>query len=221
MKRCSDFDPLFTPFVDGQLDETERAGVEAHLEACPPCRDRAVAEQTVREVVRTRAEALAERASGALVARCAETQEPDARSSRLAGVFGRLSTPSRWVPLSAAATLLLAIGGVFVAGQNERLDAAFAAQMAIDHTRCFESSQLEPGLLSATAVEVSFQRDQGWNVAVPAVDGLELQDARRCEYAHGGMAHLLYRRDGVRCRCSSCPRPSGAAGTLRSCGMTR
>ena len=107
-----------------------------------------------------------------------------------------MSTPSRWVPLSAAATLLLAIGGVFVAGQNERLDAAFAAQMAIDHTRCFESSQLEPGQLSAVAVEAAFQRDQGWSVAVPAVDELELQDARHCEYAQGGMAHLMYRRDG-------------------------
>ena len=81
-------------------------------------------------------------------------------------------------------------------GQNERLDAAFAAQLAIDHTRCFESSERVPGELAASDVEAQFQREQGWDIAVPMTAGLELQDALRCEHSEGGMAHLLYRREG-------------------------
>ena len=199
MKRCDEFDPVFTPFVDGQLEPLEQEQVEAHLEACPPCRHRVAAEQTARQVVRSRAAALGSHAPGALIARCADAVSQAASAPPSGGFWEglrALSAPARWVPLSAAATFVLAVTGVFLAGQNDRLDAAFAAQLAIDHTRCFESSQAVPGELVAADAEARFARDDGWDVTVPIVAGLELQDARRCEYARGGMAHLLYRREG-------------------------
>ena len=202
MTRCDEVDRLFTPYVDGQLELTDRERVEAHLEACPPCRDRAVAEQTMRQVVRGRADALGSHASGSLIARCAGTavqgSPPSVSPSpKVWAGLRALSMPARrWVPLSAAATFVLAVAGVFLAGQTERLDAAFAAQLAIDHTRCFEASQELPGQMVAADAEVRFARDEGWDITVPVAAGLELQDARRCEYASGGMAHLLYRREG-------------------------
>ena len=199
MKRCDEFDPLFTPFVDGQLEPREQELIEAHLEACPPCRHRVAVEQTVRRVVRSRAAALGSHAPGALIARCADAvgqavSAPPPGGFRAA--LRALSAPARWVPLSAAATFVLAVAGLFLAGQNDRLDDAFAAQLAIDHTRCFESSQAVPGELVAEDAQASFARDNGWEIAVPRVAGLELQDVWRCEYARGGMAHLLYRREG-------------------------
>ena len=202
MKSCHEIDPLFTPFVDGQLERDERAEVEAHLAACPPCRDRADAEHTVHAVVRSRAEALSGRAPGSLLARCASIVGPRVSPAPLAELRAALvgqGAMRRWVPLSLAATMLLGIGGVFMSGMNNRADAAFAAQLALDHTRCFELSKATPGSLAPRQAEARFREEYGLQVSVPASTPdpeIELQDVRRCEYAHGEMAHVLYRREG-------------------------
>ena len=198
----------FTPFVDGVLDPIERSLIEAHLGMCEPCRDRAQAEQTARRVMRSRAAALCERAPGGLLARCADAVArplaPVADGVPLTRPWTKISlvTPAimgRWVALSVAATLLLAIVSVFVSGSSDRLDAAFAAQMALDHTRCFEASEATPGALDARQAEARLRDEHGWNIAVPAgtiAAELELQDVRRCAYAQGDMAHIMYRHQG-------------------------
>ena len=45
----------------------------------------------------------------------------------------------RWAPLSLAATLVLAVAGVFVFGLNNRVE-ALAASLAVDHVKCFKVS---------------------------------------------------------------------------------
>jgi len=37
---CRDLDPLIYPYLDGELDETERDRLDAHTAECPPCRSR-------------------------------------------------------------------------------------------------------------------------------------------------------------------------------------
>src|ERR1019366_8123032 len=54
MPSCREIDPLVTPYVDGAASPTERASVDAHVAACPPCRQRAEAERAVRETLQAR-----------------------------------------------------------------------------------------------------------------------------------------------------------------------
>ena len=100
---------------------------------------------------------------------------------------------------SASATVLLAVGGVFIAGQQERLEAAFAAQLAIDHEKCFTEFGTGHPPLDAAAAEDHLATVHGVDVVVPVGDGQEqvaLVDARSCEYDGGRMAHLLYEVEG-------------------------
>jgi hypothetical protein len=54
------------------------------------------------------------------------------------------------VPLSLAATLLLAVGGVFIFGLNDRVE-ALAASLAIDHVKCFKTVKTDPNTPADTA----------------------------------------------------------------------
>ena len=118
-----------------------------------------------------------------------DLSRPVARGSRV----------RRWVPLSMAATLLLALGGVFVAGQQGRLEAAFAAQLAIDHEKCFAEFGTGHPPIDAAEAEARLAAVHGVEVSVPAgEDGeqMALVDARSCEYDGGHMTHLLYEVEG-------------------------
>lgn len=51
MHSCVAIESLVTPYVDGELPESERQQVDAHLRACPPCASRVTAERAVRALV--------------------------------------------------------------------------------------------------------------------------------------------------------------------------
>lgn len=71
MHNCQSLDPLVTPFVDGELADTERRAVEEHLQKCPPCHTRVAAERAVHDLLRARKPTLCKvEAPGALFARC-------------------------------------------------------------------------------------------------------------------------------------------------------
>lgn len=55
--------------------------------------------------------------------------------------------------MSLAAALLLVLGGIFAAGQHERLEAAFVAELALDHDRCFSRVGELASDLDATEAE--------------------------------------------------------------------
>ncbi len=55
MTDCHALDDLITAFVDGELDEDERARVVAHLSICRACRHEVEAESTARHVLRAHA----------------------------------------------------------------------------------------------------------------------------------------------------------------------
>ena len=195
MKKCADIDRLMTPYVDGEVDTATQRAVQAHLVDCPPCRERADTERSARRIVRSRASTLTRPASAALRARCVgavPSTETPAPPTRI-GLRVR-----RWVPLSMAASLLLAVTGVFMVGQQERLEAAFVAQLAIDHQKCVAEFGIGHPPLDAVQAETRLAA-LGLNVSIPAIDDhaqMDLVDVRSCDYDGGRMAHLLYELDG-------------------------
>ena len=193
MTNCADIDPLMTPYVDRETDAATRQAVDTHLADCPPCRERAAAELAARRMVRSHASRLTRHAPAVLRARCVGAVPSSEISTRGTGVG--LRRVRRWAPLSLAATVLLAVAAVFMAGQQERLEAAFAAQLAIDHEKCFTEFGTGRPRLDAAQAETRLAVDYGFDVTVPASsdrEQLDLVDVRQCDYDGGRMAHLLY-----------------------------
>jgi anti-sigma factor RsiW len=184
IRNCRDFEEQLTPYVDGEMPADSRLAAESHVSGCPSCRDHAQAERTARDVVRDRREILRGVAPDALRSRCAAQAAPPAAMTR------RLR---RWVPLSLAATVLLAVATVFLFGLNQGVE-ALAAGLTLDHVKCFKVSAPVAGV-DPHAAAVSWKSSQGWSLTVPEnapSEELRLVDVRRCMSADGRVAHLMY-----------------------------
>lgn len=185
IRSCRDLDQRLTPYVDGEASPEARRETDVHLAKCPPCRERMEAERAAREVVHERRTALRAAAPLALRERCAAHRAVAGRSS---------FAIRRWVPLSLAASLLLAIVAVFALGLNDRVE-ALATGLTLDHLKCFNISPRSRPAPDAHAVESSWQARNGWALTVPATEpaqNLRLIDVRRCLSTDGRVAHLMY-----------------------------
>ena len=190
---CQDLDPVLAPYVDGEALPQDRAAVEAHLATCPPCRDRVAAERAARLVVHSRREGLRCCASDALRTRCGRLAAPPSGPRSAAGVLKR-----RWVPLSLAATLVLAVAGVFLIGLSDRVE-VFAAQLALDHVKCFKFTPDRITVGDPAVIGREWASTRGWALKVPSSApeyNLELLGVRRCGSTSGSVAHVLYRWRG-------------------------
>jgi anti-sigma factor RsiW len=181
--RCKDLEPVVVPFVDGEAAAGERAQVEAHLAACPPCRERVSAERVARDAISAERERLRESAPPALRTRCAALRTPAGQVRR-------------WIPLSLAAAAALLVAVIWL-GATDAGTPVLAAQLALDHVKCFKlNSQRVTGSPSTLA---EYWRDRyGWPIVVPAGGerGLRLAGVRRCGSSDGETAHIMYRYDG-------------------------
>lgn len=187
IRECRELDAVLAPYVDGESEAQECTSIEAHLERCPPCRDRVAGERAARDVLRARRRDIRPCASEMLRARCAAHKRAADRTA--SSSMPRLR---RLVPLSLAATLLLAVGGVFLFGVNHE---AIAAQLALDHMKCFEMTGPE-GTTDPTAAAAAWQSQRGWTIGVPPaseVHRLQLVGVRRCFATDGIAAHCMYR----------------------------
>jgi anti-sigma factor (TIGR02949 family) len=183
IKTCRELDERLAPYVDGEATPDARRSVDAHLAACPPCHDRADAERSARDVIHTHRDVLRSAAPAELRARCAA----------LCVSHSTLWTVRRWIPLSLAASLLLAVAGVFLFGLNDRVE-ALAASLAVDHVKCFKVDGGSPHAEPSVA-EARWQQDQGWPIVVPAsapAQQLTLVNVRRCFTSDGRSAHMMY-----------------------------
>src|SRR6476620_8044302 len=115
MSKCRDLDPLFAPYADGEAAPADRASVESHLDRCPPCRQDVADQQTVRAAVAACRPSLRASAPNELRARCA-AQAWDTRPRR--SIAGRLAERP-WIPMSLAATLIIAVAAAFIIGLND------------------------------------------------------------------------------------------------------
>ena len=74
-----------------------------------------------------------------------------------------------------------------------------AAELAADHVKCFAANSLLGTHDAPAAVERSMMSVFGWQLHLPEqfdASGLELVGSRRCLYAEGKVAHLMYRDQG-------------------------
>lgn len=189
MTDCRQIESLLPPFVDGHADARTRQLVELHLRDCMPCRQRVAMERVAKTVLRARASELTELAPAGLRTRVVaslEARAADARST----TWGM-----RVTAFAAAAVLLIVVAGALEL-VTPRSDVLYAAQLAIDHVRCFvvELASREPA--DARVVQKALADDYGWSVPVPASNAdadLTLVAARRCPFWIGDHAHLLYR----------------------------
>ena len=187
--KCRELEPLFAAYVDDEAAASERAAVDAHLHACPPCRERVIGERAARDVVRARRSALRPCASQALRTRCAAQHVAPA-------VRGGLLTARAWVPLSLAAAVMIAVSGIlFFAGNTVEV---LAAQLAVDHVKCFKFAPAHASV-DPVAEGRKWEAGYGWPLKVPASSAdeqLELVAVRRCLSSEGRIAHMMYRWRG-------------------------
>jgi len=194
MSNCRELDAQFAPYADGDAAPGDRAAVEAHLERCPPCRDRVAIQRSVRDVMAARRSTLRPGASEHLRARCAE----HARAAAQPPSAARRIISQRWVPLSLAATLVLAIAGTFIYGINDSVE-ALATQATLDHMGCFQLAPERLEHADASAAARDWAAKQGWAIEIPAsssASDLELLGVRRCTMGSGRVAHVLYKWHG-------------------------
>src|SRR5436190_9099005 len=108
---CDRIDPLVTPFIDGELPESDRRAVEEHLRACPPCHSRVAAEREVHALIREKVPAL--RSTGApdaLHARCWELARlTPAADSAARAIAPPAPLPRRLAPYALAASLVIVV----------------------------------------------------------------------------------------------------------------
>jgi anti-sigma factor RsiW len=162
-----------TGYVDGELDATERAVIEAHLLGCSVCREQAEAERALRRSVR------------ALPAPEPPAQlEPRIRRELRRGWRSRARV---LLPMAAA----LAALALWLRGSP-----AFVAwEVALDHAKCFRTERLPAKIFSEDPQRVSaWFEAQGTTVPVlPArAAGLSLVGARYCPLLDGSFAAHVY-----------------------------
>jgi len=100
--------------------------------------------------------------------------------------------------MSMVATLVLAVAGVFLYGLKGGAE-ALAAQLAVDHVKCFEFASPPTLIPDAKALSREWAEARGWTVKVPEsepVEQLELLGIRRCISTEGLTAHVMYKWRG-------------------------
>lgn len=191
MSDCSRIDDLVTPYVDGELPDDERSGVERHLDRCRACRSRVEVERSMHHLLdRRRMELCAVAAPPALRARCqiAPAMHGSQRLWR-----------TRTVTLALAATLVLTLLSAVIYRFTEAPISLIAAELTTDHVKCFMLHGAPDRAPSTGEVEQSLERLFGWDATLPAQPeqaGLALVGARPCLYAEGRVAHIMYRHEG-------------------------
>jgi anti-sigma factor RsiW len=197
--------------VDRLLTDPEREEVLQHLTACRPCHAAAAAEEGARVVLREKAPALrAEPLPPGLRTRCEALVSEHLRSdSRLPSPQSPVRRPEsrmpfgrswRLVPVSMTAVLTLFIATVVFSLATKQSDTLLAAQLTVDHAKCFSLfAEPDAPLADPARLEKMLLDDYGWTVRVPRSspqDGVQLIGARRCLYADGRIPHVMYRVNG-------------------------
>jgi anti-sigma factor RsiW len=193
MGSCQDTGRLITPYLDGEVEARDRQTVDAHLRACQPCARRAAAEGTARRVVMVKAASLAVAAPDALRARCAALAPKPKVQRRW------LALGWRAVSLATASLVVLGLAGTLLYAVATHSPTMLAAELALDHVKCFALFEPRVAATDAAAVANQLETDYGWRLNVPAsspADRLTLIGARRCLSTDGRVAHVLYRHNG-------------------------
>ena len=162
-----------TAFVDGALDATLQADLEAHLAGCPTCSEQAAGERRVRETLR----------------RLPQIELPPELSGRVRQSL-RGARSRHWrVLLPMAAMLLLGLG--WLRGN------AFVVswELALDHGHCFGKERLPAQVWGQDPEQVRAWfavRGTELPLVPESANGLDLVGGRFCPIADRKVAHLYY-----------------------------
>jgi len=196
MSECRRTVERLAPWADESLPATERAEVDRHLSACPPCRVAADSERAGRQILRSCADRLrSEPLPPGLRTRCEALAREHAAKSQAKSTGWR-----SLVPVTIVAILLVFTASTIFSLATRRSDALLAAQLTADHVKCFKLFD-SPNAPSADArsTEQQLTSSYGWNVHVPPSSpqvGVQLVGARRCLYADGSIPHVMYHVNG-------------------------
>lgn len=193
-------------YADDLLTPGDRAAVDGHLAACPPCRAAADHERGARAVLREKAGTLKQhplppglRRRCEALAREHLAPAPARRWGARAAVALRATAP-RLVPVSLSAMLVVFTTLAIFSLATQRSNTLLAAQLTADHSKCFRLFAGDgPATAEAARLEQMLSDRYGWDVHIPPsspADGLQLVGARRCLYADGRLPHVMYRVDG-------------------------
>src|SRR6185503_7218763 len=138
-------------------------------------------------------------ASPSLRARCAAQRGLGGSPSSTAWRFRSTPLGSRLTPLALAASLVLIVGAAFLYPLTAGSSRVLAAELAVDHMKCFMLNGALGTHHSASTVESSLAESFGWPADLPDQPeqaGLELVGERTCLYGEGRLAHVMYRQNG-------------------------
>jgi len=193
---CREVEDKLPAYVDGA--SADREMIDAHLETCDACRASLHAQSVARTVLRARAAELAPMAPPGLrtrvVARLRSQDDERAAAQPALNWTGQLSA------FAAAVIFILTVGALLLPIATVRSTAVLAAQLALDHLKCFTiegAADAEP--IAKDQAETTLKREYDFDVNVPAPlpdQHLELMAVRRCLYGDGRAAHLMYRLNG-------------------------
>jgi anti-sigma factor RsiW len=191
---CAQVEEQLPRYVDGER-VVDAEIIAAHLETCESCRASAHAQSVARTVLRARASELASIAPPGLRTRIlANASESRTIRPRDLGWTGRLTA------FATAAMFVLTVGAILLPVTTIRSTALLAAQLALDHLKCFTIEGDADGQpISKPQAEATLKQEYGLDVVVPPSrpgDRLELMAVRRCLYGDGRAAHLMYRLNG-------------------------
>lgn len=191
---CEQVEAQLAGYIDGE--HVDAPAIAAHLETCVGCRASAHAQRVARTVLRARAEELSPLAPPGLRTRLlalSNAQAPSPKPQDLAWT-GRLTA------FAAAAMVVLTLGAILLPVTTVRSTALLAAQLALDHLKCFTiEGDADGAPISKAVAETTLREEYDLTVAVPPSmpeARLELMAVRRCLYGDGRAAHLMYRLGG-------------------------
>lgn len=175
---CRELNPVFYPYLDGELDLDERLEIEGHLAHCAACATRVQAELRFRDVVRARTRKAA----------CA----PEALRARISeGVHSahRRRQIERWMKVSAAALVVVSVGGWAVANRTTERERHFLDDAARRHARRLPA---EVQRNNNEAVEAWFDGKLDYRVTVPTLANARITGARLSDVSDRPAAYINY-----------------------------
>jgi anti-sigma factor RsiW len=187
---CQEIQPLLAAYADDAASDAERQQVGDHLLGCAACREAVEVQRTIRQILAAHGRSAGAVAPPGLATRIAATLADEQPALLAPGWRFRLSA------FAAAALVVLAVGAAAVPVVTGRSTVVLAAQLALDHLKCFLIEPHDHGeVVSVAEAEAELERDYGWDLTVPETVGLpdsRLVAVRRCLYGEGRAAHLLY-----------------------------
>jgi anti-sigma factor RsiW len=206
---CREVEEKLPSYVDGVATE-HAAAIAAHLETCGACAELVHAQSVARTVLKARAAQLSPVAPPGLRTRLRAQMDERASTFALPATADRSAGPAasepilgwtgRFTAFAAAAMVVLTLGAVLLPVATVRSTALLAAQLALDHLKCFTiEGDADGAPIAKEQAEATLRQEFDLIVSVPpslAAEKLELLAVRRCLYGDGRAAHLLYRLNG-------------------------